>query len=69
MCRGTAGQPGGMTPGHCLSRQVLYQKSMQALDLLLQTFISENKSMDEMCFLLQVRVGVPRGAEWPPCAP
>uniref|UniRef100_A0A8C0L1Q4 Maestro heat-like repeat family member 5 n=1 Tax=Canis lupus dingo TaxID=286419 RepID=A0A8C0L1Q4_CANLU len=38
---------------HCLSRQVLYQKSMQALDLLLQTFISENKSMDEMCFLLQ----------------
>ncbi|XP_077703611.1 maestro heat-like repeat family member 5 isoform X14 [Canis aureus] len=32
---------------------VLYQKSMQALDLLLQTFISENKSMDEMCFLLQ----------------
>uniref|UniRef100_A0A671F851 Uncharacterized protein n=1 Tax=Rhinolophus ferrumequinum TaxID=59479 RepID=A0A671F851_RHIFE len=32
---------------------VLYQKSMQALDLLLQTFISENKSMDEVCFLLQ----------------
>lgn len=22
-----------------------------------------------MCFLLQVRVGVPRGAEWPPCTP
>nr|XP_019567741.1 PREDICTED: maestro heat-like repeat family member 5 [Rhinolophus sinicus] len=32
---------------------VLYQKSMQALDLLLQTFISENKTMDEVCFLLQ----------------
>ncbi|XP_035583075.1 maestro heat-like repeat family member 5 isoform X2 [Zalophus californianus] len=32
---------------------VLYKKSMQALDLLLQNFISENKSMDEMCFLLQ----------------
>ncbi|XP_019513317.1 PREDICTED: uncharacterized protein LOC109390822 [Hipposideros armiger] len=26
---------------------------MQALDLLLQTFVSENKSMDEVCFLLQ----------------
>ncbi|XP_059251232.1 maestro heat-like repeat family member 5 isoform X5 [Mustela nigripes] len=26
---------------------------MQALDLLLQSFLSENKSMDEMCFLLQ----------------
>uniref|UniRef100_A0A8C7B8Q2 Maestro heat-like repeat family member 5 n=1 Tax=Neovison vison TaxID=452646 RepID=A0A8C7B8Q2_NEOVI len=33
--------------------QVLYKKSMQALDLLLQSFLSENKSMDEMCFLLQ----------------
>uniref|UniRef100_G1L3U8 Maestro heat-like repeat family member 5 n=1 Tax=Ailuropoda melanoleuca TaxID=9646 RepID=G1L3U8_AILME len=32
---------------------VLYKKSMQALDLLLQNFISENKNMDEMCFLLQ----------------
>ncbi|XP_014395464.1 PREDICTED: uncharacterized protein LOC102250930 [Myotis brandtii] len=32
---------------------VLYQKAMQALNLLLQTFISENKSMDEVCFLLQ----------------
>ncbi|XP_032272001.1 maestro heat-like repeat family member 5 [Phoca vitulina] len=32
---------------------VLYKKSMQALDLLLQNFISENKSMDEICFLLQ----------------
>ncbi|XP_047584221.1 maestro heat-like repeat family member 5 isoform X1 [Lutra lutra] len=31
----------------------LYKKSMQALDLLLQSFLSENKSMDEMCFLLQ----------------
>ncbi|XP_006152163.1 maestro heat-like repeat family member 5 isoform X2 [Tupaia chinensis] len=31
----------------------LYQKTMCALDLLLQTFISENKSMDEVCFLLQ----------------
>ncbi|XP_061294416.1 maestro heat-like repeat family member 5 isoform X5 [Bos javanicus] len=31
----------------------LYQKSMQALDLLLQAFISENESMDEICFLLQ----------------
>lgn len=37
--------------------QALYRKSMQALDLLLQTFISENKSMDEVCFLLQVRAG------------
>lgn len=37
--------------------QVLYRKSMQALDLLLRTFISENKSMDEVCFLLQVRAG------------
>lgn len=35
--------------------QALYQKSMQALDLLLQAFISENGSMDEICFLLQVR--------------
>uniref|UniRef100_A0A4W2C2R5 Maestro heat like repeat family member 5 (gene/pseudogene) n=1 Tax=Bos indicus x Bos taurus TaxID=30522 RepID=A0A4W2C2R5_BOBOX len=33
--------------------QALYQKSMQALDLLLQAFISENESMDEICFLLQ----------------
>ncbi|XP_016071901.1 PREDICTED: maestro heat-like repeat family member 5 [Miniopterus natalensis] len=32
---------------------VLYQKSMQALNLLLQTFISQNKSMDEVCFILQ----------------
>uniref|UniRef100_A0A8C6DN60 Maestro heat-like repeat family member 5 n=1 Tax=Moschus moschiferus TaxID=68415 RepID=A0A8C6DN60_MOSMO len=32
---------------------VLYQKSMQALDLLLQAFVSENESMDEICFLLQ----------------
>uniref|UniRef100_A0A8D1UBT4 Maestro heat like repeat family member 1 n=1 Tax=Sus scrofa TaxID=9823 RepID=A0A8D1UBT4_PIG len=32
---------------------VLYQKCMQALDLLLQSFVSENKSMDELCFLLQ----------------
>nr|KAF6395872.1 hypothetical protein HJG59_012431 [Molossus molossus] len=32
---------------------VLYQKSTEALNLLLQTFISENKSMDEVCFLLQ----------------
>ncbi|ELK11684.1 HEAT repeat-containing protein 7A [Pteropus alecto] len=32
---------------------VLYRKSMQALDLLLRTFVSENKSMDEVCFLLQ----------------
>lgn len=30
---------------------------MEALDLLLRSFISENKSMDEMCFLLQVRGG------------
>lgn len=41
-------------------RQVLYRKSMQALDLLLRTFISENKSMDEVCFLLQVRAGLRR---------
>ncbi|KAF6100213.1 hypothetical protein HJG60_013190 [Phyllostomus discolor] len=32
---------------------VLYQKSMQALGQLLQSFVSENKSMDEVCFLLQ----------------
>ncbi|KAF5919499.1 hypothetical protein HPG69_011514 [Diceros bicornis minor] len=32
---------------------MLYQKSMQALDLLFQSFVSENKSMDEICFLLQ----------------
>ncbi|XP_070487287.1 maestro heat-like repeat family member 5 isoform X5 [Equus przewalskii] len=32
---------------------MLYQKSVQALDLLLQNFVSENKSMDEICFLLQ----------------
>lgn len=48
--------PGGswadqLPSGH----QGLYQKSMQALDLLLQAFISENESMDEICFLLQVR--------------
>ncbi|XP_046498449.1 maestro heat-like repeat family member 5 [Equus quagga] len=36
-----------------LGHQMLYQKSMQALDLLLQNFVSENKSMDEICFLLQ----------------
>ena len=35
--------------------QELYQKSMQVLDLLLQAFISENESTDEICFLLQVR--------------
>ncbi|XP_060051895.1 maestro heat-like repeat family member 5 [Erinaceus europaeus] len=32
---------------------VLYQKSMHALNLLLQNFISENESLDEICFLLQ----------------
>ncbi|XP_045037533.2 maestro heat-like repeat family member 5 isoform X2 [Desmodus rotundus] len=32
---------------------VLYQRSMQALSLLLQSFVSENRSMDEVCFLLQ----------------
>ncbi|XP_036293295.1 maestro heat-like repeat family member 5 [Pipistrellus kuhlii] len=31
----------------------LYQMTAQALNLLLYTFISENKSMDEVCFLLQ----------------
>ncbi|KAM5315103.1 maestro heat-like repeat family member 5 [Glossophaga mutica] len=31
----------------------LYQKSMQALGSLLQSFVSENKSLDEVCFLLQ----------------
>ncbi|XP_044934137.1 maestro heat-like repeat family member 5 isoform X1 [Mustela putorius furo] len=35
------------------AEKALYKKSMQALDLLLQSFLSENKSMDEMCFLLQ----------------
>ena len=34
--------------------QVLYKKTVRALDLLLQNFISENPSMDEVCFLLQV---------------
>ena len=43
--------PGAVTP------QVLYQRSMQALSLLLQSFVSENRSMDEVCFLLQVRPG------------
>nr|CAI9692661.1 unnamed protein product [Rangifer tarandus platyrhynchus] len=33
--------------------QGLYQKSTQVLDLLLQAFVSENESMDEICFLLQ----------------
>ncbi|XP_021515354.1 maestro heat-like repeat family member 5 [Meriones unguiculatus] len=32
---------------------VLYRKTFRALDLLLQNFISENPSMDEICFLLQ----------------
>ncbi|XP_036063470.1 maestro heat-like repeat family member 5 [Onychomys torridus] len=32
---------------------VLYKKTIRALDLLLQNFISENPSMDEVCFLLQ----------------
>ncbi|XP_058555251.1 maestro heat-like repeat family member 5 [Neofelis nebulosa] len=31
----------------------LYRKSMRALDLLLQSLISENKSVDELCFILQ----------------
>lgn len=38
-----------------MPQQVLYQKSAKALDLLLQTFVAENKSMDEVCFLLQVK--------------
>lgn len=48
---------------------MLYQKSMQALDLLLQNFVSENKSMDEICFLLQVRLadGVGRGVRGSQC--
>lgn len=41
---------------------------MQALDLLLQSLISENKSMDEMCFLLQVRPALARGAAAAPGA-
>ncbi|XP_031201885.1 maestro heat-like repeat family member 5 isoform X2 [Mastomys coucha] len=32
---------------------LLYKKTARALDLLLQNFISENPSMDEVCFLLQ----------------
>nr|XP_042120768.1 maestro heat-like repeat family member 5 isoform X8 [Peromyscus maniculatus bairdii] len=32
---------------------VLYKKTIRALDLLLQNFIAENPSMDEVCFLLQ----------------
>lgn len=49
------GGPGSACP------QVLYQKCMQALDLLLQSFVSENKSMDELCFLLQVRRRLQQG--------
>lgn len=53
---------GGCAPGlrhrAAVVLQVLYRKSMQALDLLLRTFVSENKSMDEVCFLLQVRAGL-----------
>uniref|UniRef100_A0A8C9ACY4 Maestro heat-like repeat family member 5 n=1 Tax=Prolemur simus TaxID=1328070 RepID=A0A8C9ACY4_PROSS len=33
--------------------QVLYRKTMHTLNVLLQNFISENKSMDEIYFLLQ----------------
>jgi hypothetical protein len=33
---------------------MLYKKTEHALDLLLQNFVSENPSMDEVCFLLQV---------------
>ncbi|KAM4865422.1 maestro heat-like repeat family member 5 [Thomomys bottae] len=33
--------------------QALYRKTERALDLLLQNFVSENPSMDEVCFLLQ----------------
>ncbi|XP_010637571.1 maestro heat-like repeat family member 5 [Fukomys damarensis] len=32
---------------------MLYRKTVRALDLLLQSFFSENPSMDEACFLLQ----------------
>ncbi|XP_051016484.1 maestro heat-like repeat family member 5 [Acomys russatus] len=32
---------------------VVYKKTERALDLLLQNFITENPSMDEICFLLQ----------------
>ncbi|XP_028629132.1 maestro heat-like repeat family member 5 [Grammomys surdaster] len=32
---------------------LLYKKTVRALDLLLQNFIAENPSMDEVCFLLQ----------------
>lgn len=53
--------PRGVTPGH-RPRQALYRKSMQALDLLLQSLISENKSVDELCFILQVRLGLAGGA-------
>lgn len=73
--------PGNLVRGECgwaqgaVCRQVLYQKAMHALNLLLQTFISENKSMDEICFLLQVhgrfsrvRLGRPQltGLPWTP---
>lgn len=54
---GLAGHPLACDTRWPPAPQVLYQKSMQALSLLLQTFISENKSMDEVCFVLQVRVG------------
>nr|XP_012638090.1 maestro heat-like repeat family member 5 [Microcebus murinus] len=36
-----------------LDIMMLYKKTMHALDMLLQNFISENKSMDEIYFLLQ----------------
>ncbi|XP_058524335.1 maestro heat-like repeat family member 5 isoform X2 [Ochotona princeps] len=35
------------------SAKVLYKETMCALSLLLRTFVTENSSMDEVCFLLQ----------------
>ncbi|KAG8515448.1 Maestro heat-like repeat family member 5 [Galemys pyrenaicus] len=45
----------GSLPSSAVAPDVmmLYQKSMQALELLLQSFMSENESMDEVCFLVQ----------------
>ncbi|XP_075406641.1 maestro heat-like repeat family member 5 [Tenrec ecaudatus] len=37
---------------------MLYNKTMQALDQLLQQFISENETMDEIYFLLQGQAGI-----------
>lgn len=44
--------------------QLLYKKTVRALNLLLQNFIAENPSMDEICFLLQVTPVSQPGLLW-----